>query len=180
MRRRLAILLLLPALAGCASTTFDGPPPPVAQASGGGGGSDEDSSAATTVLLYIPNRVLDACDMVRFGVSVGPGFGVEAQATEFLQAKLLSALTVGVGFQTLRHLPLHVGPEASLAAGPVGGSTDAGILSWYRSPSDFRFGFHLFVIGFHVAVDPLEIVDLPLGVFTIDVADDDFGTDSDD
>ena len=42
------------------------------------------------ILLYVPNRVLDALDIVRAGVSVGPGIGVDLTATEALNATLMT------------------------------------------------------------------------------------------
>jgi hypothetical protein len=124
-------------------------------------------------LLYLPNRIFDIGDLFRLGVDVGPGVGIDLQATQLVQLKLLSRLSVGVGYQTLRHLPVKASADAAFGVGPIGGSP-AGGLGWYRSPSDIRLEFHLLVLGAHVAVDPVEWIDLPLGLVGLDPAHDDF------
>jgi hypothetical protein len=133
-----------------------------------GGGN----SFLVAALLYVPNRVLDLGDLFRFGIDVGPGAGFDVQATKLLQAKLMARTSLGVGYQTLRHLPLKAAVDASLAAGPVGGDPSAG-LGWYRSPTDLRVELHLLLVGAHVAVDPVEWLDLPLGLVGLDPAGDD-------
>ena len=125
-----------------------------------------------SALLYLPNRLLDLGDLLRFGVDVGPGLGFDLQATQLVQVKLLSRFSLGVGYQTFRHLPVKASADAAFGVGPIGGSP-AGGLGWYRSRSDVRIEFHLLVLGAHVAVDPVEWVDLPLGLFGLDPADDD-------
>jgi hypothetical protein len=132
----------------------------------------EGRSFAASALLYLPNRLLDLGDLFRFGVDAGPGLGFDLQATRFVQVKLLSRLSVGVGYQTLRHLPVKASADAAFGVGPIGGSP-AGGLGWYRSPTDVRLEFHLLILGAHLAVDPVEWVDLPLGLFGLDPADDD-------
>jgi hypothetical protein len=133
---------------------------------------DEGRSFATSALLYLPNRFLDLGDLFRFGVDAGPGLGFDLQATRIAQVKLLSRFSVGVGYQTLRHLPVKASADAAFGVGPIGGSP-AGGLGWYRSATDVRLELHLLVLGAHVAVDPVEWVDLPLGLFGLDPAGDD-------
>jgi hypothetical protein len=124
------------------------------------------------VLMYVPNRVIDVFDLVRFGVNVGPGIGVDLAATDALQAQAFSHLSVGAGLQALRHSPVFAGGEAGLGVGPLGGAGQQGV-TWYRSPTDLRVGAYAAVVGAHVAVDPVEIVDFVLGFLTIDIRDDD-------
>ena len=123
-------------------------------------------------LLYLPNRVVDLLDVAKVGVDVGPGIGVDVQATSVLQARAMWNLSVGVGFQGLRHLPFQVGTIAALGVGPVGGVGDVG--SWSRSKTGFRVGLHVLIVGAHAEIDPWEILDFALGFLTIDIADDDF------
>jgi hypothetical protein len=162
----LAAALLLPA---CASTAMPPSPPPAAPEVDGG---DEGDSTLSTVLLYLPNRVLDLFDVVRLGVNAGPGFGAQAKATDAAQAMYLSRTSVGVGLQGLRHPPVHAGVEGALGAGPLGEDVTAG-LGWYHSSTDVRVEVHPAIVGAHVAVDPVEIVDFLLGLFTVDLRDDD-------
>ena len=94
----------------------------------------EGRSFAVSALLYLPNRLLDLGDLFRFGVDAGPGLGFDLQATRLVQVKLLSRFSVGVGYQTLRHLPVKASADAAFGVGPIGGSP-AGGLGWYRSPT---------------------------------------------
>lgn len=132
---------------------------------------EETRGALSHALLYLPNRVLDLFDVAKVGVDVGPGLGIELKATQAAQLMALSTFAVGVGFQGLRHLPFRVGPEAAFGVGPLGGTAEVG--GWYRSPTEFRAGLHLLLVGAHASVDPVEIVDFVLGFLLIDVKDDD-------
>lgn len=134
---------------------------------------DEGRSLTTSLLLYLPNRVFDVFDIVRAGVDVGPGVGASAQVTSAARAAYMSRISVGVGLQTLRHLPVKAAADAELGAGPLGGDVGPG-LGWYRSPADIRLEVHPLVAGAHVAVEPLEIIDLVTGLFGFDPSDDDF------
>ena len=123
------------------------------------------------IVMYIPNRVIDVFDMVRFGVDVGPGIGLDGQATDALQARAIAQTSVGAGFQSFRHTPIQTGVQSALGVGPV--SSDAQVGGWYRSATDFRLGAHAAIVGAHAAVDPVEIADLVLGFLLIDIRDDD-------
>jgi len=133
---------------------------------------DEGRGIVAGTLLYLPNRVVDLFDIAKFGVDVGPGIGIDVQATKFLQARAMWNLSVGVGFQGLRHLPFQVGTVAALGVGPIGGVGSVG--GWPRSDSGFRLGLHVLIVGAHAEVNPYEALDFVLGFLTIDIADDDF------
>lgn len=135
-------------------------------------GGPEGRPFLVSALLYLPNRLLDVGDLFRFGLDAGPGLGFDLQVTRLLQAKLLSRFSIGLGYQTLRHLPVKAAADASFGVGPIGGSPSGG-LGWYRSPSDVRVEFHLLLVGAHLAVDPIEWLDLPLGLVGLDPAEDD-------
>jgi hypothetical protein len=169
-------------LAGCASAAYvpQDKPPPAEQ--GGGEAAKETKSQPPaepekhrgvigSILMYIPDRVIDLFDMVRFGADVGPGIGLDGQATDALQARAIAQTSVGLGFQSFRHSPVQTGVQTALGVGPVGGDAQAG--GWYRSPTDLRLGAHAAVVGAHVAIDPVEIADFVLGFVFIDIRDDD-------
>jgi hypothetical protein len=160
MRRSLVAALLAGALASSAARAE----PEAAERAG--------RSPLVSALLYLPSRLLDLGDLLRFGIDVGPGAGFDLQVTMLLQAKLMARTSLGVGYQGLRHLPVKAAVDASAALGPLGGSPSGG-LGWYRSASDLRVELHLLLVGFHVAVDPVEWADLPLGVVGLDPAGDD-------
>ena len=79
---------------------------------------------------------------------------------------------VGVGYQTLRHSPVVAGAEAGVGVGPLALKADPG--GWYRSSTDVRVGVHAAIVGAHVAVEPVEILDAVLGFLFIDIKGDDF------
>jgi hypothetical protein len=109
--------------------------------------------------------------MARFGADVGPGIGLDAQATDALQARAIAQTSVGAGLQSLRHSPIQTGFQSAIGVGPVGGDGQVG--GWYRSPTDIRLGAHAAIVGAHAAIDPIEIVDFVLGFVFIDIRDDD-------
>ena len=126
----------------------------------------------TEAALYVPNRALDFGDIARAGVDVGPGFGVDVRATKFGKAALMSRLSAGIGPQSFRHLPVHVGVENYIAAGPVELSPSAGI-DWPHETFDLRVELHALLIGAHAAINLGGIVDFLLGFIGLDPSDDD-------
>jgi hypothetical protein len=125
------------------------------------------------ILMYLPNRVLDAFDMVRFGVNLGPGVGGQLKATEAAQLEFMSRMSAGVGLQGLRHLPVYASVENYAGVSVAEADSDIG-LGWYQSPTDIRFEAHPLLAGAHVAIDPLEILDFVVGIFTFDTSEDDY------
>jgi len=50
------------------------------------------------VLLYLPNRLIDLADMFHVGYGMGPGFGLEMQATRTLSAGAVTGVDFGVAW----------------------------------------------------------------------------------
>ena len=73
--------------------------------------AEESPSILMVLLLYIPNRIFDAGDVVRAGVNWGPGIGADLCATESLSVAAMFRTSVGVGYETLRHMPVVWGRE---------------------------------------------------------------------
>jgi hypothetical protein len=126
----------------------------------------------TTVILYLPNRVVDLFDIARAGVEVGPGIGIDLTATEAASVAFMSRTSVGIGYETLRHLPFKMGGEFYAGVGPI--QPGIGGENWYRNFWDLRVELHVLLVGAHVAVNPGEIVDFIVGIFTFDPMHDDF------
>ena len=128
------------------------------------------------VLFYIPNRIFDVFDLVRARVRVGPGLAVDARVTKYgdLYAGGYSTLFVGIhGPRTKPRIPWPIGFEAragikatSLAdvatKGPTYGYGEVGV------------GFQAAIVGVDVGADVVEVLDLVLGLFFIDLTGDDF------
>jgi hypothetical protein len=125
------------------------------------------------VLMYLPNRVLDVFDMARAGVNVGPGIGAQVKATDNAQVTYITRTSAGAGLQSLRHLPGYASIETRTGVGPLEAGGNLGI-GWYQSPTDIRIELHPFLVGAHVAIDPVEIADFILGIFTVDIRKDDY------
>lgn len=134
---------------------------------------EEGQSALATALLYIPNRIFDLFDMVRAGVNVGPGLGIDVRATKWAKVIFATDTSVGVGFQGLRHLPVCIRSRAKLGLAFIS-TPDLNVLDWYHGDYDLRIELHLLLVGAHVAVDFGEIFDFLGGLFTWDPMEDDF------
>jgi len=134
---------------------------------------EDESSTLGIILLYIPNRIFDLFDVARAGVNVGPGFGIDARCTKWLKAQFISDTSVGVGLQTLRHLPFCVRSQAKVGLAFIS-TPGMNIFDWYTGDYDLRVELHVIIVGAHVAVELGEIVDFIGGIFTWDPMHDDF------
>jgi hypothetical protein len=135
---------------------------------------EEGRSAVGTALLYIPNRIFDLVEVVRAGVNVGGGLGVDLRATWVAQAVVIHDTSVGIGFQGFRHLPIcaRLGHSA-MGAGPIR-TPKLGLLDWPINDYDIRVEFFILVVGAHVALDLEAFFDFFAGLLTFDPSEDDF------
>jgi len=128
------------------------------------------------LLFYLPNRIFDIFDVARARVRVGPGFAVDARVTKHgdLYAGGYSTLFVGLhGPRTEPSIPWPVGFEsrAGIKAISVADAASKGPSYGY---GEVGAGFQAAIVGMDVGVDPVEILDLFLGFFFIDLTGDDF------
>jgi hypothetical protein len=133
----------------------------------------DESSTLGVILLYIPNRILDLFDVARFGVNVGPGFGFDVRCTKWLKAQFITDTSVGVGLQTLRHLPLCFRSQSKLGLAFIS-TPSMNLIDWHYGDYDLRVELYVLLVGAHVAVELGEIVDFIGGIFTWDPMNDDF------
>lgn len=134
---------------------------------------EEERTVLLHIFYYLSSRVLDLFDIARLGVSSGPGIGIDVTLTRYCNLAAMTKKSVGLGFQTFRHLPVEWGPVDSLNMGYLKIEDEPSGGPWYRSPGDIRLEIHFIQIGAHAAVEVIEIVDLLLGFFCIDIVDDD-------
>ena len=161
-------------------------------------------SVARTIMLYLPNRLMDITDMVSVHVGIprlphlvtAYPLHANAHVTRTMQACFgISKDTLCVGKQyDRRFMPwlqsfeeLSAGPATICTLDPVSGNdaiefTKAGMLF----PTDKPFAGRLmdyWAVGGQATVisvsagaevHPLEIVDFVLGLFLVDLGDDDF------
>ena len=128
------------------------------------------------VLFYIPNRIFDVFDLVRARVRVGPGLAVDARVTKYgdLYAGGYSTLFVGIhGPRTEPSIPWPIGVEAraGIKATSVADVATEGPAYGY---GEVGAGIQLAIVGVDVGVDVVEVLDLVLGFFFIDLTGDDF------
>lgn len=131
-----------------------------------------------TLLFYIPNRVFDVFDIVRARVRVGPGIAVGVRATDVADVFLGSYASVWAGIPGPRGeagipWPFGVETKSGLEASVADATVEGGVGPGY-GPLEFGLGLQALIVGVDVGVDPLELLDLPLGLLTIDIGDDDY------
>jgi hypothetical protein len=137
----------------------------------------EPHSILHKIVFYVPNRVLDVLDIVRFRVRFGPGIAADVRATEAASAFAGSYASVYAGLPGPRNRPkvkLPVGFESrsGLQASLIDATETGGVGPDY-GPAEFGVGVQAAFIGLDVGIDPLEILDLAAGFFFIDVRGDD-------
>jgi hypothetical protein len=146
------------------------PVAPAAQASHHGFGH--------TLLLYIPNRIFDVLDIVRARVRLGPGIAVGVRATKWTDIFLGSYASACVGLPGPRRTPRIPWPggiesRSGLAASVADGTVTSYDSNPRYSATEVGLGAQAILIGAEIGVDPAEVFDLFLGIFTIDLLEDD-------
>lgn len=137
--------------------------------------------------LYLPNRILDIFDLVALGIQVGPGLNIRAQVTNFFGLCIpTNSCGPEVGLNTYYENPIK--PKDSnyflrryrpAAIGCHGGDTIPFPIFTFRggaldkSPDQIDVGLHLLLIGAHVGVRPMELLDLVTGFVLVDINHDD-------
>lgn len=134
---------------------------------------EEEESLIGKILLYIPNRICDAVEIVRAGVNVGFGIGLDARATWVAKAVFINDMSVGVGFQGFRHLPVCLRAHSQIGVGPIK-TPSLSPLDWAINDYDIRFEVFVLIVGAHAAVDLEAILDLVTGFLFFDISEDDF------
>ena len=122
------------------------------------------------ILLYLPNRIVDAFDMVHAGVGLGIPFGPDIRITKWLQLALQAEVGVGFGWDGRAHPPGWATSSVTSAFGPWRAGFGAG---YAPHIGDWEVGVGLGANK--VAVDLSEILDFVLGWFFIDILEDDYG-----
>ncbi len=121
------------------------------------------------VLLWIPNRVLDAFDIFRVDVGAGPAFGAVARISRYGQ----------IGYRQVAPFSLRVGAFGRNAPFLVETSNEFGIGPGYISSRDRKvckgeIGLGAdFIVGAYLGFCAEEVLDFVAGVFFLDVQGDD-------
>jgi hypothetical protein len=127
------------------------------------------------IVLYLPNRIFDMLDIVRLRLRVGPGLSAGASATELADVFVGAHTTIYAGLRGSRgkpEIPWPFGIENR--AGAEVSVVDATAKNVYNDPLGFGVEAQLGIIGFNVAIEVYDILDLFTGFFLIDIAKDDY------
>lgn len=123
-----------------------------------------------SALLYIPNRVLDFVDIFRFDIGVGPSAGAVLRLSKDGQ----------LGYR--RQLPgsVHVGLRGRRVPFFLETHDESGVGTRFRQtpdrqvqPAEFGAGIDVLLVGVYAGVDLGAVGDFCLGIFGVDLADDD-------
>ena len=130
------------------------------------------------LLLYLPNRICDVFDMVRARVRVGPGFAVGVRATKYCEVSLHAYTSIFAGLHGPRLEPRFPWPVGIESRAGISVTAAAEANTEVTAPTygygELGLGFQAGIIGLDLGVDPVEVLDLVLGFFFIDLTGDDF------
>lgn len=137
------------------------------------------TSVGSQLFWYIPNRILDLFDVVRFRARVGPGFGAGVRVTKVAQLHLGSHGAIYAGLPGPRgrcapKSPIGLECHTGVAVSVLELSGGCGFDPDYSS-AEIGADLHLAIAGAAVGVDPTELVDFLAGFFLIDLKEDDIG-----
>ncbi|MBL8897657.1 MAG: hypothetical protein JNM84_08515 [Planctomycetes bacterium] len=130
----------------------------------------------TGVLLYLPNRIFDVFDLARVRLRFGPGLSAGLRATRVLNLAIGAHETLFLGLPGPRGeagipWPLGIenfsGAEVSVVNGTRAGNVFYGL-------AEIGGGGQLLLLGGEFGVEPWELVDLVVGLVTLDPVGDDF------
>jgi len=122
------------------------------------------------LLMWIPNRILDVWDILRFDVGVGPAFGGVVRVSKYGQAAFrgVAPMSVRVG-DFGREVPFMIETSNEIALGPdIVKSRDRKVCI-----GEIGAGADVLLAGAYGGVCLDEVVDFVAGFFFLDVSDDD-------
>ncbi|MCK4983602.1 MAG: hypothetical protein KAS17_11795 [Victivallaceae bacterium] len=150
-------------------------------------------------LLYIPNRFIDATDIITADLNIGGGFAAEMQATRYLQlggsygesyfiAKAY-ARQYGSGHKDTNHFGFIFMEKDITFVNEAAGSIKEYVIDFPQfSTADYhldafrdddvdfwKLGIRMgWVIELGLGIHPVEIADFITGIFFLDILNDDF------
>jgi hypothetical protein len=127
-------------------------------------------------LLYLPNRLFDVFDLARVRLRIGPGLSAGLRATRVLNLAIGAHETLFLGLPGPRGeagipWPLGIenfsGAEISVVNGTRAGNVFYGL-------AEIGGGGQLLLLGGEFGIEPWELVDLVVGLVTLDPVGDDY------
>lgn len=129
------------------------------------------SSTARAVALYLPNRVMDFLDIFRFDVGIGASTGAAVRVTKWGQCawRTFWPGSLRLGLRG-RKLPIFIEDTREFGVGSnVSRSKERTV-----TPLEVGAGVDLFLLGGYAGISIDSIADFLLGIFGIDISDDDY------
>ena len=131
---------------------------------------------AWKVLAYLPNRVFDLTDIVRVQVRAGPGWAVSARATRWMPLFIGGYQATWLGLPGPRGrasvpIPFGIASQTGFSFGPAQ-SSDSQMPNY--GAGEFGAGGQLYMLGFDVGFDVVELADFFAGFACVDLSHDDF------
>lgn len=157
-----------------------------------------DRSVLAAILLYLPDRLLDLCDVLSFDVHVGPGLFVNLHLTRAVQLGAGGRGVAGLGWHDHRSLGVLTMTESELVLPGFGTNAFAGMAagtSGVQLVSAAQGGLHrpsnalyqeyrdywaagvavtAVLVGIDFDLHPVELADFLVGFSTVDFLRDDF------
>ncbi len=131
---------------------------------------DQDTPWWSPVLLWIPNRILDAYDVFRIDAGVGPAVGGVLRLSKQGQ----------MGYRQISPFSLRVGAFGRNSPVKVETSNEFGIGPGYVAskdrqvcPGEIGLGLDVLLVGGYAGICSDELLDFVAGIFFFDVKDDD-------
>jgi len=152
----------------------------------------------TRVLLYLPDRFVDLCDIVSFDAHLGFGLWADVHATRAIQALAGTRSITGIGWHERRSLGTRGQAESGLTLLALGAHASAGTLigtsgvfgytasiAGLHEPGDRPYqeirdywalgaAFTLAFVGLDFDFHPVQLADFAAGWLTVDFLNDDF------
>ena len=141
---------------------------------------DEKVGFVLGTIVYLPNRILDLFDIVRFRLRVGPGIGLGLRATEWADAYVGMYMAGYVGLPGPRNrklLKMPFGIESKTGVEVSKADLSTGLFFFDPDYGEYEFGFdaQVLLVGGAVGVDPSEFFDFVGGIVLVDPKGDDMG-----
>lgn len=145
------------------------------------------------IALYLPDRLLDLCDVVSFDLAFGIGLFADVHVTRAAQLGAGARTSLGLGWHEGRSLGRlllaesgmsYLGQDVQAFGGGTSDVFGIGRLDGMHSPLDPLYqdwrdywavgaGAHLVFLGVSVDVHPLQLADFVAGLVGLDWLDDD-------
>ena len=129
------------------------------------------------IALYLPNRIFDLLDIVRFRYRIGPGISAGVRFTEIADVFLGWHHTLFVGFPGSRGravIPWPAGLEyrAGIEVSVIDPATK-GADTPHTDPLEISIEAQCLLLGFNIGLELFEVVDFATGIVGIDLVGDD-------